>query len=407
MYKMKALILAGGDPQIKLIQELKRRGYYTILADYTEHPVAEVFADKFYRESTLDIDAIRKIAVSEKIDLIITCCTDQALNTVSVIAEELNLPCYISEKTGLAVTNKQYMKQIFVKNDIPTAPFQIVQKPEQCNLREFPMVVKPVDCNSSKGVQKVFDEDELKQAIKDAVAFSRTGNAVVESFIEGKEISVDLFVQNGVAVVLCTSFNYKIQDPHKFVIYKGQYPACISNVALKKIENAAQKIVNAFELKNCPMLMQVLIKNDDIYVVEFSARTGGCVKYRMIELASGVDVVKATVDLFEGKMPNIDVNMSDKYIVDEFIYCKKGEFDHLSGADECVAEGLLKEVHLLKTKGSLFESVNSSGDRIAAIIYEADSYDDYIYKHNSVIKRLKVIDKDGTDIMRHDLLPSL
>lgn len=404
---MKALILAGGDSQIRLIEELKRRGYYTILADYTEHPVAEMFADKFYRESTLDIEAIRDIAVSEKVDIIITCCTDQALNTVSVIAEELNLPCYINKKNGLAVTNKQYMKQIFVKNDIPTAPFQIVQQPEQCSIREFPMVVKPVDCNSSKSVLKVFNENELYHAIKDAVGISRTGNAIVESFIEGKEISVDLFVQNGKANVLCTSFSDKIQDSHKFVIYKGQYPAGISPVVLKKIEIASQKIVDAFELINCPMLMQVLTKDDDIFVVEFSARTGGCVKYRMIELASGVDIIKATVDLFDGKTPNIHIHMSDKHIVDEFIYCKKGEFDHLSGADECVAEGLLKEVHLLKTRGSQLESVNSSGDRIAAIIYQADSYDDYIQKHNAVIKRLKVIDKDGNDIMRHDLLHAL
>lgn len=404
---MKALILAGGDPQIRLIEELKRRGYYTILADYTEHPVAEMYADKFYRESTLDIEKMREIAISEKVDIVITCCTDQALNTVSVISEELNLPCYINEKTGLAVTNKQYMKHIFVENGIPTAPFQIVQQPEQCSLRVFPMVVKPVDCNSSKGVTKVFNEDELYRAVSDAVGFSRTGNAVVESFIEGKEISVDIFVLNGKAHVLCTSFSDKIQDKHKFVIYKGQYPANISTLVLKKIEEAAQKIVDAFKLVNCPMLMQVLVKDDDIFVVEFSARTGGCVKYRMIELASGVDVIRATVDLIDGKTPDIHVQMSDNYIVDEFVYCTKGEFDHLSGTEECVAEGLLKEVHLLKTKGAQFEAVNSSGDRIAAIIYQADSYDDYVQKHNAVIKRIKVIDKDGNDIMRHDLLPAL
>ena len=404
---MKALVLAGGDPQIRLIEELKRRGYYTLLADYTEHPVAEMYADKFYRESTLDLEAIRKIAISEEVDMIITCCTDQALNTVSVIAEELNLPCYINKKTGLAVTNKQYMKQIFVQNGIPTASFQIVQQPEQCKINNFPIVVKPVDCNSSKGVRKVFNEKELYYAVKEAVSFSRTGNAVVEAFIEGKEISVDLFVQHGKANVLCVSFSDKIQDAHKFVIYKGQYPAYISSVVLQKIEITAQKIVDAFELINCPMLMQVLVKDDNIFVVEFSARTGGCIKYRLIELASGVDVIKATVDLFDGKTSDIHIHMSDKHIVNEFVYCQKGEFDHLSGVDECIAEGFLKEVHLLKTKGSQFEAVNSSGDRIAAIIYQAESYEDYVQKHNAVIKRLKVIDKDGKDIMRHDLLPAL
>ena len=37
---MKALVLAGGFPQIALIEELKRRGIFTLLADYYENPVA-------------------------------------------------------------------------------------------------------------------------------------------------------------------------------------------------------------------------------------------------------------------------------------------------------------------------------------------------------------------------------
>ena len=110
---MKALVLAGGFPQIALIEELKRRGIFTLLADYYENPVAKPFADKFYRASTLDVDAIRGIAVSEKVDFIITACTDQALLTVARVSEELGLPCYIDYKTALNVTNKQYMKKVF------------------------------------------------------------------------------------------------------------------------------------------------------------------------------------------------------------------------------------------------------------------------------------------------------
>ena len=51
--------------------------------------------------------------------------------------------------------------------------------------------------------------------------------------------------------------------------------------------------------------------------------------------------------------------------------------------------------------------VNSSGDRIAAVTFVADSYEDYVIKHNAFIARAKVIDMQGNDMMRHDLLPSL
>ena len=88
----KALVLAGGLPQIELIKELQQRGYYVILADYYENPIARDYADRFYQKSTLDIEAMRTIATTEKVDMIITCCTDQALAVVSKLAEELDLP---------------------------------------------------------------------------------------------------------------------------------------------------------------------------------------------------------------------------------------------------------------------------------------------------------------------------
>ena len=77
----KALVLAGGFPQIALLEELKKRGYVTVLADWNEEPVAKKHADIFYKESTLDVAKITEIARMEQVDFLITACTDQALLT--------------------------------------------------------------------------------------------------------------------------------------------------------------------------------------------------------------------------------------------------------------------------------------------------------------------------------------
>ena len=317
----KALVLAGGQPQIELIKELQARGYFVILADYYENPIAKEYADHFYQKSTLDVDAMRTIAVDEKVDMIITCCTDQALAVVSRLSEELGLPCYVGTDIGLWVTNKQYMKEIFRKNNIPTAEHQIVTDYSEVQNKNYPLIVKPVDCNSSKGVVKVKSDEELKTAIENAVGFSRTHTAVVEQFIDGKEISVDLFVTNGKAKVLSLSCNEKIPSDNKFIIYKNRCLYEGSEELYAKIEKVGQQIVDAFGLVNCPMLIQLLNKDDDIWVIEFSARTGGCVKYRMIELVCGVNIIKATVDLFEGIQPELTPVRSASYVANEFIYC--------------------------------------------------------------------------------------
>ena len=403
----KALVLAGGLPQIELIKELQQRGYYVILADYYENPIAKDYADRFYQKSTLDVEAMRTIATTEKVDMIITCCTDQALAVVSKLAEELDLPCYVGSDIGLWVTNKQYMKDIFLKHGIPTATYQIVKAYSEVTAKNYPLIVKPVDCNSSKGVVKVRNDEELEIAIENAISFSRTHTAVVEQFIDGKEISVDLFVTNGKAKVLCLSCNEKIPSDKKFVIYKNRCLYEGSDMLRDKIEKVGQQIVEAFGLKNCPMLIQMLNKGDDIWVIEFSARTGGCAKHRMINLVSGVDIIKATVDLFENKLPELVPYKSSNYVANEFIYCDAGEFSHLEGFEECKQTGIIENYYPLKTPGMSITGVNSSGDRIAAVTFVAETYEDYVKKHNEFITKVKVISSLGEDMMRHDLLPAL
>lgn len=407
---MKALVLAGGFPQIALIKELKSRGIFVLLADWGENPVAKEYADEFYQVSTLDVDTITNLAKSKNVDFLITVCTDQALLTVAKVSETLGLPCYIDYKTSLNVTNKAYMKKLFKDNGISTAEHVIVDKydAEALKTLHFPLIVKPVDCNSSRGVKKVENQEELEKAIVDAVAFSRTNTAVVEQFISGTEISVDLYVENSVAKVLCVSNNDKIKDKNKFIIFRGVCPAREYAQVKDQIQIEAQKIVDAFNLKNTPMLIQFIYDGKKVYVLEFSARTGGGTKFLRILNNTGFDVVNAVIDLTLGKKPHVEKAISENlYLADEFIYCKPGEFGKLDGFEELKKDRIIRDYYLFKKTGAVFTGVESSGDRIAGFTIVADSFENLKKKHDLVVNRIKVLDVNGEDIMRHDLLTEI
>ena len=108
----KALVVAGGIAQAALIKELKERGIYTILADMNPKAVAVPFADKFYPISTMDEEALEKLAVDERVDYVLTACADQVLLVVAKISEKLGLPCYIDYNTAKLVSDKTYMKDM-------------------------------------------------------------------------------------------------------------------------------------------------------------------------------------------------------------------------------------------------------------------------------------------------------
>ena len=195
----KALVLCGGKPQKALIEELKKRGIFAILADGNEKAAAVPYADKFYKVSTLDIDGIEKVAVTENVDMILSVCADQILLVAAQLSEKLNLPCYINYETAKNVSSKEYMKKIFVEHDIPTAKYVVGDRVsyESIDGLTFPLVVKPVDCYSSRGVKKVENYGELVSAFEIAKNYSRTGTAIAEEFIDGPELSVDIYVENG------------------------------------------------------------------------------------------------------------------------------------------------------------------------------------------------------------------
>lgn len=407
---MKALVLAGGFPQIALINDLKSRGINVLLADWNENPVAKKYADKYYRASTLDIDAIETIAKQENVDFLITACTDQALLTVAKVSEKLGLPCYIDYQTALNVTNKAYMKKVFVENGISTAKHIILSSYNEKALADmpFPLIVKPVDCNSSKGVKRVDNLGELKIALDQAISFSRTKTAVVEQFIEGPEISVDVYVEDGVAKVLCVSNNDKIADKNKFVIFRGVCPAREYDAVKDQVQQTAQQIADAFGLKNTPMLIQFIFDGKKVYVLEFSARTGGGLKYLRIKRMSGFDVIKAVVDLTLGEKPHVEeYNLGERYIADEFIYCKPGKYDQLEGFEELKNQGVLTDYYLFKWRGAMFDTVENSGDRVAGFTIMDTNLNSLKEKHKIVADRIKVLNENGEDIMRHDLLTEL
>lgn len=407
---MKALVIAGGLPQIELIKQLKERGITALLADGSPAAVARPYADKFFHVDVFDIEAIKNIAVSEGVDFLITVCADQVLLVVAQVSEMLGLPCYIDYETGMNVSDKIRMKQIFKKNGIPTTDYVETERLDMDIIGhlQFPLVVKPVDAYSSKGVRKAGTVEELEQFYAEAHQISRSGGVIVEEFFSGEEISVDAFVVNGKAKILIVTNSEKIKNKDRFVIFRGRYPAEVSDAMMKKIGDVTQKIADSFGLINSPLLVQLLNNGEDISVLEFCARTGGSMKYLLIKYACGVDVIGATIDITLGKKPDLSPKTkTHSIVVNDFVYCNPGTFDHFVGFEEMEREGMINEFHPVRLKGTQMRGASSSSDRIAGMNIVADTIEEYNHKLARINSMVKVIDDQGVDIMRHDLLPKL
>lgn len=403
-----AMVLAGGNDQIELIKGLRKRykGIRVILIDMDERARAAQFVDKHIVISTMDFKAVLKAAKDEKIDFIIVACGDQPLITMSYISENLGLPCYLSYKQALNLTNKVKMKNLMIKSGIPTAKYKRVEINGKIDINGlfFPMVIKPADNNGSKGIIKICNELEIKSAFFEAKKYSISGDMLIEEYKNGEEYSVEAFIIKNKPYIIIITKNIKIKTNNsRFTIIQNEYVNNASIELKNKILEVVSKICKAFDIDNVPLLIQMIIDGDNVSIIEFSARTGGGSKMFLIQEMVQVDVIENLLDITEGKMPNITPKPSKQFAIINYVYTKPGIFTGIKNIEDLKKSGYISDFYQYKIFGAEIRSSNYSSDRPCGFLVKADTREEMKAKIRYIDQKLQVINENGDDIMRHGI----
>lgn len=412
----KALVLGGTYPHIALIHKLKARGYYVILVDYLDHPTAKLFADEHIQESTLDKNKVMELAIQQQAELVISTCVDQANVTCCYVAEKLDLPKPYSYEISLNVTDKVRMKQMMVDNNIPTARhYQISALSEfDASKLRYPIIVKPADANSSKGVRRIDEGDEnAENYIKEALCLSRNGKAIIEEFIEGREIGADCMIVDGKAHIIMTRERRKINKNNADAIqqiYGSFWPADLTKDNLEQLRVIADKIAEAFCIYNAPLMMQTILSEDKFNVIEFGARIGGGDNYQIIEELTGYDIIQNSIRSFLGEPIEVfDLKPErNKLLMDNYLYvvqpnipgCEEQVFGHIEYND--VAKANIEYQKVYRQAGDTVGYKISSNNRVGCFVISGVTEQELLNKQMAVVKNMEVYDIDGNAIMRKD-----
>jgi biotin carboxylase len=397
-----AIVLGGTHDHINLIQKLREEGYYVILVDYLNNPPAAKAADVHIQESTTDKEEVLRLAKAKNASLVISACIDSALSTVAYVSERLSLPCHLQYSTALSITNKALMKDVFNKTGIPTPKHYVVKdwNNNVSNDLELPLVVKPADANSSKGITKVVRREDLNKAVETAYNFTSSKAVIIEEFKEGKELSIDVLIRNGTANLIMVSENIKSAvNSRTFTIVKNIYPAGISKKDEYRIIEIASKIAKAYDIKNAPLLIQLVSNDVEISVIECSLRIGGGSKIHFIRRMKGFDLLDAFVDLVLGN--TIEWETSDRLPFGQmcYLYAKPGVLKSFHGFNELEKAGIIDQYFLYKKTGDRVIDNCYSSDRPAGILVTGVSLNRLIEKTSRAFNVLKILDFEGNNLL--------
>lgn len=115
----------------------------------------------------------------------------------------------------------------------------------------LPCFVKANKAGSSFGISKVYKKQDLKQAI--AHAYKEDNEIIIESFLDGTEVSVGVIKYKGEIKVLPIT---EIVSDNDFFDYKAKYlgesqeitPARISNTDAKKVSKVAKQVYEILKM---------------------------------------------------------------------------------------------------------------------------------------------------------------
>jgi biotin carboxylase len=228
--KEKIIILGAGVMQGPVIKIAKELGLFTIVLDGSLHAPCISMADQFEQIDLKNKEEIETFArftqnTTERLG-IMTAGTDFSAS-VAWTAEKLGLPG-IPYEAALNASDKSRMRACFKKANLPSPDFITITREydiKSINL-PFPLVIKPVDNMGSRGCRRVDSIEDLHEAVKTALGFSRSGRVIVENFMDGLEFSVDAVVWHD-EITICGLADRHIFFPPYFIEMGHTMPTVI------------------------------------------------------------------------------------------------------------------------------------------------------------------------------------
>lgn len=374
---MKRLMVMGAAiEQVPGIKKAKEMGYEVAVIDYNPKAVGIPLTDKFYNVSTIDPEGVLRAAQDFKADGFLTLATDLPMRAVAYASEKLGIPG-VSQHTALLATDKGEMIKVLKEHGVESPWYYIIDTLEE--LKEtgkqitYPCIMKPTDNAASRGVALIYDYGELIESYAYSKEQSHSGQIIIEEYMEGPEVSVEVLSYKGNAYVLQITDKLTSGAPH-FVEIGHNQPSQLDKGTKEKICDVAVRAVKAIGIENGPAHVEIIATADGPKIVELGARLGGdCITSHLVLLSTGIDMVKETIKVLCGEEPDL-VEKYEKGASIRFLTSKTlGVLDHVDGEDDARAIDGVIEVSDIMSKGDLIESVRSSDDRVAYVIAQGEN----------------------------------
>ena len=320
----KLLVLGSNVGATDIVQYARDNGAYTIVADYypADRSPAKRIADEQLLVSTADKDALEAFIRERHIDGILAGISEFNLLIAEELSARIGLPFYFTRKQWDMIEKKSDFRALCEKHGVPCPKTYVTGKeiPEDVMQQiRYPVMIKPVDASSSKGVFKCENEDDLRRYYPESLKESECGEIIVEQFVTGDEFTAHYTIANGKVTLASVDNRYPIAmqegDPTTIPIARI-YPCIYLDAYIEQVDAQMRALCAGIGLQNAILFVQGLYdeKTNTFNVFEAGLRSAGEAPYRFIKRVNGINAMHVLVDHALLGKTDFDSDKEDPYM---------------------------------------------------------------------------------------------
>lgn len=378
----KVLVIGAGINQVPIIKKLKENGYYVISVTPNGDYPGIALSDEVYYENILNKEKILFFARNIDIVGVVSDLSDIATPTVAYVSEKLGLPSF-GYNNSLIFTDKSKMRLLYKKLELPCVESITTNSIEEAKrfIREiigYPIIIKPVDSYSSRGVFRIYDEKELNENFSVSLKCSLSKKVIIERLIEGKQFFSQGFVKNGKLNLFAFSNRDYFNIDKLCIPYDNIFPAQIKEPLKNKMIDYFDKIINHLRPDFGIVWAEWILDDisEELYIIEMAIRGAGAdVTTDIIPLAYGIDLEECLIKAATNKAYSIDDNIHNVKAAGFISFLlPKGRIIKITGSDKLNNISGVYKINLKNIKvGDYIDKWEDKNSRMGMIIIFADN----------------------------------
>ena len=392
------MLLGGIRYLLPAIEAAHKHGCHVITVDYLPDNFAHKYSDEYHNVSILDKEAVLKLARELQIDGILSYAVDPGVVTAAYVAEQMGLPFTCSYEAACILQDKARFRK-FLKDNGFNAPHakgytNADEALKDIDFFNWPVIVKPVDSAGSKGVTRVDDPKDLKNAIEIALDASHNGHFIVEDFLEleGHQSSADCFSVDGKLVYADYSdqlFDKDAENPYTPAL--EIWPSSMAQGFQDYLTKETQRLLG---LLHCGTglynIESRVCENGKAYLMEVSPRAGGNRIAELQRIGTGTDLIEAEVLKALGEsVPAIRQPKYEGLYVNDIIHSNRTGLFSKVEYDEAFKQAHFISEAIYPNKGERVESFRGANNAVGSVFLRFCSrqeVEQHIQNHDNHIK---------------------